>query len=145
VLRGSRSLRYVVTRLGGPPTKSPRFADAVAVAATEALREPRRRAVVLVLAGEADTSRYQPATVRRFLERIGVDLHVWTATPRRTDDRWGEAEDISNAKKLAAAVARLQQDLDRQRVAWLPVTPYDALHVATAPDCAWEPMARHDP
>ena len=144
-LPGIRGVRWTISRLSGPLTQQPRFADAVAVAGTEALREPRRRAVVLILAGEEDSSRYEPAVVRRYLERIGVPLHVWTAKPRKTDPRWGQTHDISNARKLAAAVEALRQDLDRQRVAWLPVTAYDALHVATAPDCAWEPLARHSP
>ena len=141
-VRGERGVRWFLTRVGGPQTKSPRFADAVAVAGMDALRESRRRAVVLVVAGEEDSSMYDPQTVRRYLERIGVELHVWTVTPKKTDERWGEATDISKAEYLVAAVEKLRAGLDRQRVAWLPVTPYEALHVSTAPDCAWEPMAR---
>ncbi|HVE69921.1 MAG TPA: hypothetical protein VNI54_01030 [Thermoanaerobaculia bacterium] len=144
-VRGERGVRWLLTRAGGPPTKTPRFADAVAVAGMEALRVPRRRAVVLVVAGETDVSRYDPMTVRRYLERIGVELHVWTVTPRKTDERWGEAHDISKAEYLVKAVEKLRESLDRQRVAWLPVSPYEALHVSTAPDCAWEPLARLNP
>jgi hypothetical protein len=140
-VRGERGVRWLLTRAGGPPTKEPRFADAVAVAGMEALREHRRRAVVLVVAGETDTSRYDPLTVRRYLGRIGVQLHVWTVSPRKTDERWGEAMDISKAELLLKAVEKLRESLDRQRVAWLPLTPYEALHVSVAPDCAWEPLA----
>jgi hypothetical protein len=143
VFPAMRGVRWTLTRVTGPQTGAPpRLADAVAVAGTEALREHRRRAVVLIVAGEEDASRYQPAVVRRYLERIGVDLHVWTVDAGKLNPAWGEAEEIGTAESLNRAVTRLRRDLDRQRIAWLPITPYEALHVETTAECAWEPAAR---
>jgi hypothetical protein len=142
VFPAMRGLRFLLTRVKGPMGLTFRLTDAVAVAGTEALREPRRRAVVLVLGREVDASRYQAATVRRYLERIGVSLHVWSLTGPVSDSAWGEVEDISSTNALLRAVARLREDLDAQRIAWLPLDPIHALHVRTVPDCAWEPLAR---
>ena len=55
-----------------------RFADAVAVAGLEATTENRRRAVLLVLSPkEKEQSRYDPATVKRYLAALRVPLVVW--------------------------------------------------------------------
>ncbi|HEY3205095.1 MAG TPA: hypothetical protein VGL03_15710, partial [Thermoanaerobaculia bacterium] len=62
------------------PSSSPRrFADAVAVAGLEAAASYSRRAVVLVLGRtDRDDSRNDPASVRRYLERLHVPLYVWS-------------------------------------------------------------------
>jgi hypothetical protein len=102
--------------------KERRIADAVAVAGLQAAAENYRRAVVLVVGGEdQDSSRYDPATVRRYLESIRVPLFVWSLYGPDTPaaKRWGEAEDISSIYKLSAAVARLRNELEAQRVVWL--------------------------
>ncbi len=102
--------------------KQRRIADAVAVAGLQAAAENYRRAVVLVLGGDGeDSSRYDPATVRRYLESIRVPLFVWSLYGPETADarRWGGAEDISTVHKLSAAVARLRAELDAQRIVWL--------------------------
>ncbi|HEX4960135.1 MAG TPA: hypothetical protein VF173_04805 [Thermoanaerobaculia bacterium] len=96
--------------------------DAVAVAGLQAAAENHRRAVVLVLDGEAvDGSRYVPATVRRYLEAIRVPLFVWSLYGARTPaaQGWAGAEDVSSISKLAQAVARLRSELDSQRIVWL--------------------------
>ena len=65
------------TAVRTPP--QPRIADAVATAGLAAVNENRRRAVLLVLSGkEKDASRYDPATVRRFLAALRVPLYVWS-------------------------------------------------------------------
>jgi hypothetical protein len=119
----------MLTLYRGPNTTSQRFADAVAVAAVQALDGVKRRAVVLVLSGERDDSRHSPAVVRRYLERIGVPLHVWSlvgATPEMTA-AWGEVKDVSNPDHLRIATEELRADLERQRIAWLPLQPIEAL------------------
>jgi hypothetical protein len=98
------------------------IADAVAVAGLQAAAENYRRAVVLVLGGdEDDASRYDPATVRRYLESIHVPLFVWSLYGPNTSaaKSWGGAEDISTVYKLSMAVARLRSDLESQRIIWL--------------------------
>ncbi|HEY7215721.1 MAG TPA: hypothetical protein VIC28_13905 [Thermoanaerobaculia bacterium] len=102
--------------------KERRIADAVAVAGLQAAAENYRRAVVLVLGrDDEDSSRYDPGTVRRYLESIHVPLFVWSlyGTDAPAAKRWGEAEDISSIYKLSAAVARLRRELEAQRIVWL--------------------------
>ncbi len=141
-MSAKKGVRFLVLDTLGPRASSVRLTDAVAIAGTEALREPRRRAVLLVLDGEADASRYRPKVVRRYLERIGVPLFVWSLTGPVDDSDWGEVEDVSKNALMEAAIRKMQSELDQQRVAWLPLDPYDALHAEAAPDCAWEPLAR---
>jgi hypothetical protein len=103
-----------------------RIADAVAVAGLQAAAENDRRAVVLVLGGEAqDVSRYDIPTVRRYLESIRVPLFVWSLygpdNPETTAWTSGaeKAEDISTLFKLERAVAGLKAELAGQRIVWL--------------------------
>jgi hypothetical protein len=140
-VEATRGLRFLLTEAEGSKGMTVRLADAVAVAGTEALREPRRRAVILVLNGEEDKSRYHADTVRRYLQRLGVPLYVWSLTGATTHPAWGKLEDVSTNERMRDAVKRLQHDLDQQRVAWLPADPYQALHVETTAECAWEPLA----
>lgn len=138
----NRGMRFLLTRVEGSRGLKLRLTDAVAVAGTEALREPRRRAVVLLLNAEEDQSRYHADLVRRYLERIGVPLFVWSMAGAGKHPAWGEVEDVSTNERMQEAVKRLQHELDGHRVAWLPVDPYDALHVETPAECAWEPLAK---
>jgi hypothetical protein len=103
-----------------------RIADAVAVAGLQAAAENDRRAVVLVLGGEAkDVSRYDVSTVRRYLESIRVPLFVWSlygpAPPGAA--AWTspaeKADDISTLLKLERAVSRLKAELAGQQIVWL--------------------------
>ena len=98
-----------------------RIADAVAVAGLQAAAENYRRAVVLVLGrDDADSSRYDPATVRRYLESIHVPLFVWSLYgPNTIAAKWGGAEDISTVFRLRAAVKKLRSELVSQRIVWL--------------------------
>ncbi|HEV2855561.1 MAG TPA: hypothetical protein VHC97_22410 [Thermoanaerobaculia bacterium] len=101
------------------------LADAVAVAGLQATAENRRRAVVLVLGNDAkDSSRYDPAAARAYLESIHVPLFVWSlyGTNSQAARAWGtpeEIEDISNTAKLERAVARLRAELDAQKIVWI--------------------------
>ena len=99
-----------------------RIADAVAVAGLQAAVENHRRAVVLVVGREVeDSSRYDPAKVRRYLESIHVPLFVWSLYGPDTPaaKAWGKVEDISSVTRLSDAVRRLREDLDGQRIVWL--------------------------
>ncbi len=116
-------------RLYGPDAVSEQLADAVAVAGVQAIGGAKRRAVVLVLGEEKDESRRSPAEVRRYLERIGVPLLVWSLariTPA-IEKAWGEVIDISSADRLRRATVDLRKMLDDQRIAWLPLQPLQAL------------------
>jgi hypothetical protein len=118
-LTGSRMLR-------GPRRGSERIADAVAVAGLQAADENDRRAVVLVLGGESqDASRYDVATVRRYLASIRVPLFVWSLYGAKTPAAvaWSggvdKAEDVSSISRLGDAVDRLKDELAGQRIVWL--------------------------
>ena len=109
------------------------------------LRGGQRRVIVVVL-GDAparDRSLHSPAVIRRYLERVGVPLRVWSLTGPRPDlvDTWGEVRDVSTAAGLLAATDDLRRELDSQRVAWMPVAPLDAFRVIANADCAYEPLA----
>jgi hypothetical protein len=100
-----------------------RIADAVAVAGLQATTGNYRRAVVLVLGSDLqDSSRYDPATVRRYLESIRVPLFVWSLEKPKNNPAlaaWGEAEDISSLTKLYRAFERLKSELESQRIVWV--------------------------
>ena len=117
--------RSLLTRIEYPLAgEGPRrFADAVAVAGLQAAAGNRRRAVVLVLQEGEDTSRHDPATVRRYLEALGVPLHVWSLVePRKLPPSlavWGEVQDVSTPPGLRQAAARLRDDVATQRIVWI--------------------------
>jgi hypothetical protein len=122
-------MHWLLTRLvaAGTATGRQRLADAVAVAGLQALSGSRPRAVVLVLgAAPDDASRYDPATVRQYLDSIRVPLFVWSvekpaaASPALA--AWGKVEDTSNVTRLRAAVARLRDELESQRIVWVEGT-----------------------
>lgn len=123
-----------------------RIADAVGSAAIRALRGGQRRVVVVVLGVNpaADQSLNSPPVVRRYLQRVGVPLRVWSLTGPRPDlaEVWGEVRDVSTAANLLAATEELRQELDSQRLAWLPVAPLDAFKVRATEDCAYMPLAQ---
>ena len=126
-------MHWLLTRLmaAGAATGRQRLTDAVAVAGLQALAGGRPRAVVLVLGGSPeDASRYDPATVRRYLAAIRVPLFVWSvekpaekpaaASPALA--AWGEVEDVSTVSRLRAAVSRLRNELESQRIVWVEGT-----------------------
>jgi len=126
------------------PNSRRRFADAVAVAGLNASTGSHRRAVVLVLSRSADQSTIEPASVRHYLEAIGVPLFVWSLTGPRPDlaSSWGEVEDISNPRQFRAAVERLRGSLASQHVVWVASDPLSALHVEADPRCGVTPLTK---
>lgn len=121
-------LHWLLTRVFATemPGKQ-RLADAVAVAGLQAMAGNRPRAVVLVLSGSPeDSSRYDPATVRRYLASIRVPLFVWAVEKGAAESpaltAWGKVEDASNLNRFRSAVARLRDTLEAQRVVWVEGT-----------------------
>jgi hypothetical protein len=113
-------LLWLLQRSGLPePPGRQRIGDAVASAGLAAMNENRRRAVLLVLSGdERDASRYDPATVRRFLAALRVPLFVWSLgqpKPGSTAAAWG-ARDVSWTQHLYAAAREVRDELDSQRI-----------------------------
>jgi hypothetical protein len=123
----------MLTMYAGPDASSERFADAVAVAAVQALGGAKRRVVVLVLGGEPDYSSHAADVVQRYLRRIGVPLRVWSLTgvTRTMTFTWGEVKDISSPDRLRRATEELRDELERQRIAWLPLQPIEALRAVS--------------
>jgi hypothetical protein len=127
------------------PVGRAQIADAVGAAALRALQGGHRRVVIVVLgsAPAADSSEHSPGVIRRYLQRVGVPLRVWSLTGPRPDlaETWGEVRDVSTQADLIKATEDLRQELDSQRVAWVPVAPLNAVRVTATTDCAYEPLA----
>ncbi|MEO6326088.1 MAG: hypothetical protein ABIT01_01810 [Thermoanaerobaculia bacterium] len=108
--------------LGGDPSFLSgrlRLADAVAAASLLAGGGQRRRAVVLILgAARPDQSQFTPAQVRRFLSELLVPLHVIRLAPA-TEDGWGAGLPVGSEQELREALNRINESLERQRMAWL--------------------------
>jgi hypothetical protein len=141
---GVRGTRRMVNS-ARQPVGIARIADAVGAAALRALRGGQRRAIVVMIGDGAlpDRGVHTPATIRRYLRRVGVPLRVWSLTGPRPDlaETWGEVIDVSTEAGLLAATRDLRNELDSQRVAWLPVAPLDAFRVMASEDCAFAPLA----
>jgi hypothetical protein len=133
---GHKGLAGIVLR-DLPKIDAAPVTDAVGSTVMRALRDGRR-AVVLLLGAEpaTDTSVASAANVRRYAARVGVPLHVWSLTgvTPELEAAWGEVEDVSVRYKLLRAVDNLREELDGQRVAWLPLPPFDAYR-AVPTDC----------
>jgi hypothetical protein len=98
-----------------------RTVDAAAVSGQEAAAENRRRATLVVLAGDAkDQSRFDPATVRRYLAALRVPLFVWClGKPERGSaaEAWGSAVRVLRGETdLQRAYGELRDTLDSQRI-----------------------------
>ncbi len=121
---------FLLDRLGpfgAPPWQLPgkmgperRIGDAVAVAAQEAVRENRRRAILLVLAGdEKEEGLYDAARVRPFLAALRVPLFVWCVekpAPGSPMAAWGECLQVSSARNLLRGMDEIREELDAQRI-----------------------------
>lgn len=144
VIEGKIGTHALLVGRGGAKKNEHRYADAVSVAGVYAALGARRRVVVLVIGNEKDKSKLNGTVVRRYLERVGVPLQVWSLVGAKKEitDTWGPVVDVSNAGKLQKATEELRKELDRQRVAWLPLEPLQALKVEAAEGCAFEPLAR---
>jgi hypothetical protein len=98
-----------------------RTVDAAAVSGQEAAAENRRRAILVVLPGNAkDQSRFAPATVRRYLAALRVPLFVWClGKPERGSaaEAWGEPIRVVRSElDLQRAYGELRETLDSQRI-----------------------------
>lgn len=144
LIDGKMGTHALLTGRGGPRKNERRYADAVAVSGVYAAVGGKRRAVVLVVGKEKDASKQDAAVVRRYLERIGVPLVVWSLIGRKPEvtNVWGEVVDVSSLQKLHQATEELRQELERQRVAWLPMQPLDALRIEAADSCGFAPFAK---
>lgn len=132
---------WLLTRALKPPPDGPlRFADAVGVAGLAAFQSGRRRAVVLLLEETPDLSLKSPAVVRRYLERLGVPLFVWSIgkLPSRG---WGDVVDISSRYDLTSAVDAVKDALSRQRIVWVASDPLAALRIEGNDRCGLKPAA----
>jgi hypothetical protein len=144
VMPGSQGTRAVL-RSHRPTLGRERYADAIAATGLRALRGEHRRAIVLVIGPQptGDTSVYSPAIVRRYLERIGVPLRVWSLIPPRPElAEWGPTVDISTPAALQKATEELRHELDSQRMARIPAGPLDALRTVADANCGLEPLAK---
>ncbi|HYC60176.1 MAG TPA: hypothetical protein VEK79_11485 [Thermoanaerobaculia bacterium] len=141
---GARGTRRLVMS-SRTPFGPARVTDAVGAAALRALRGGKRRVVVVVIGdmAAADRSVHTPPVMRRYLERVGVPLRVWSLTGPRPDltATWGPVIDVSTPAALLAATSDLRTELNSQRVAWLPVSPLEAFRVRASDDCAFVPLA----
>lgn len=103
-----------------------KLTEAIAIAGMSAHASNRRRALVVILDAEPnDPSRYSPAAVRRYLNRLRVPLYVWSTSPGVRSE-WGEADFVGDrldrpgsTDSLYDAVRALDRDLQRQRLVWL--------------------------
>lgn len=117
--------RALMQRLQMPgEAREQRLADAVAVAALEAVAGDRRRAVVLVEVPESeDRSYYSMPTVERFLEALDVPFHVWTLAAdgggAGPSDPGSTGRRIASLEALEGAARELQEDLETQQVVWV--------------------------
>jgi hypothetical protein len=106
-----------------PAVARQRLAEAVGVAAVSATARNLRRAVVLILGSEPDDqSDFEADEARRFLERLGVPLLVWSVAPAGTGLRvesWGEIVDVSTLARFGKAVEQLGSLLERERIVWV--------------------------
>jgi len=142
---GTRGTRRLLVTFARTPVGAARIADAAGAAGLIALREGARRVVVLVIGDRAspDQSAHHPVTLRRYLERVGVPLRVWSLVGPlpELNELWGEVTDVSTPPALLAATEELRNELESQRVAWIPVGPVQAVRVQASSDCAFEPLA----
>ena len=120
------------------------FADAAGVAGLDSITGGNRRAVIVVLDHQNDSSSHDPGSIRGYLSSIGVPLYVWSVSGLRPEleARWGEIDDISSPAKLRIATDRLRTDLETQRVAWLSTDAVAALRVQPTGRCNLTPLAQ---
>jgi len=121
--RSDGGLAFLIERIANtePAGLFPMYADAVAVAGLNAFESFSRRAVLLVLGGQApDLSTYRPNVVRRYLELLRVPLFVWSLDAEAPQDSpWGVVDAIGTGRGMRAAYERLRGTLDSQAIVWV--------------------------
>ena len=136
-----RSPRTTAAAIAAPSLEQGerRYAEAIATAGQSLLRGERRRVIVYVIGRDEgrDPSLLSPAVVRRYLQRIGVPLRVWSLAGPRPDlaESWGTVQDVSSPALLEEATADLRAELATQRIAWLPGEPLDVFRSQASSDC----------
>jgi len=98
------------------------LSDAVAIAGGRAAYGSRRRATVLLLAGDSvdEGSLLDPDEARGYLKALGVPLHVWyLGKPAKAPDGWGATVGVRGVPAMEQALAALRATLERQRIAWV--------------------------
>lgn len=134
-------MSWLLTRSLKPIPDGPaRFADAVGVAGLAAYQSGRRRAVVLLLDERPDLSLHAPAVVRRYLERLGVPLFVWSIG-KMPPRGWGDVADISSRYNLQTAVDAVKDALGKQRIVWVATEPLATLRLEGNDKCGLKPVA----
>ncbi len=133
---------WLLTRTLKPSPDGPRqFADAVGVAGLAAYQSGRRRAVILLLDEETpDLSLNSPATISRYLERLGVPLFVWSIGKTRPRG-WGSVVDITSRYNLTTAVDAVKSALSKQSIVWVAADPLASLRIEGNDRCGLKPLA----
>lgn len=104
-----------------PVSNAPQqLTDAVAVAGLYVNHSASPRAVLLVLGTGPDrASTGSPDEVRGYLEATNVPLFVWTTSPGRHADAWGETKAVTSPSEFNKAWFSLRRHLDNQVIVWL--------------------------
>ncbi len=115
--RMGSALTLLMAESPGTPARTPALVEAVAVAGQFAVRENRRRAVVLLSTAGPDRSAHSPENAARYLAQLGVPLQVWTIDKPSEDWRvTGPADSLTQLKQRWSDLLKL---LENQRVAWV--------------------------
>jgi hypothetical protein len=134
-------MAWLITRALNPVPDGPRrFADAVGVAGLAAYQSGRRRAVILMLDENSDMSLASPAVIRRYLERLGVPLFVWSLGKMKPRG-WENVVDITTRYDLTTAVNAVKDTLSKQRIVWIATDPLASLHIEGNDRCGLKPVA----
>lgn len=117
-----RSLPWVVTSLSPPGVKTAeqKLADAVAVAGLRASGHGSPRAVLLVTTSDPeDHSTHSGGAVRRYLDELGVPLHVWVISKETATPDWGVGTKTMSGSEITKASKALLADLEKQWIVWV--------------------------
>lgn len=126
VRKGARPWWRQMVELGSRSAASRvRVADAVAAGGFRLGAAPRRRILVLVLAGgsrersvpDRDASTFSARGALAYLSDAGVPIVVWRTGADSPSD-WPAGRPIHSADDLARAAADLRRTIDRQWIAW---------------------------
>jgi hypothetical protein len=99
------------------------LASATAIAAAEAAKTGRPRAVVLLLGAGTDNGiGCTPEEVIAYMHELRVPFFVWRSDPRPPSvesRRWGPGATASTWRELSANSKSVQKHARRQRVVWV--------------------------
>ena len=118
---GEVGFSFLLAR-AAPPAIPDRIADAVCAAGWLAVSQSSARVVVLIVDPQSvDGSQFGAEAAREYLADLRVPLRIWSTAPETEalQRQWGRVEDVSSTELLAAAIGRLDEALESQRVVWL--------------------------